>query len=306
MSAAPPLQTPKVFGKPYRPVLHDKGLAARRQITADNGLARRRRLWSLLGWSVSGAALFVLGVAMSWIIGMILFSGVSALSLTIFIEPTQGNGGGLLNALEGTAVMAVGTLILAVPLGVAAGAYVAEFPNSFWARTIGFFSDTLVGVPSIVLGYAGYVILVQALGWSFSAAAACVTLAIMCLPYICRSTELAFAANSADLRKVGLRRRGKRTTGDAPRTLAGRNAWRAHRHLARAGHFRRRDRAAALHSWVVQLSLERTPFSYADRLPDLCDLDVDQRAPGFGECVGLCGGAARDEFRAPPQRRLPA
>lgn len=202
MSAAPPLQTPKVFGKPYRPVLHDKGLAARRQITADNGLARRRRLWSLLGWSVSGAALFVLGVAMSWIIGMILFSGVSALSLTIFIEPTQGNGGGLLNALEGTAVMAVGTLILAVPLGVAAGAYVAEFPNSFWARTIGFFSDTLVGVPSIVLGYAGYVILVQALGWSFSAAAACVTLAIMCLPYICRSTELAFAANSADLREL--------------------------------------------------------------------------------------------------------
>ena len=97
--------------------------------------------------------------------------------------------------------MAVGTLILAVPLGVAAGAYVAEFPNSFWARTIGFFSDTLVGVPSIVLGYAGYVILVQALGWSFSAAAACVTLAIMCLPYICRSTELAFAANSADLRE---------------------------------------------------------------------------------------------------------
>jgi phosphate transport system permease protein len=78
-----------------------------------------------------------------------------------------------------------GPLILAVPLGVAAGAYGGLFPDAIWARTIRFFSDTLVGVPSIVLGYAGYVILVQALGWHFSAAAACVTLAIICLPYIC-------------------------------------------------------------------------------------------------------------------------
>jgi len=57
----------------------------------------------------------MLGVAMIWIVGTILVRGVSALSLEIFIEPTQGNGGGLLNAIEGTAVLALGTLILAVP-----------------------------------------------------------------------------------------------------------------------------------------------------------------------------------------------
>lgn len=202
MSAAAPFQAPRVLGKTRRLVVHDKGVAARRRLISGNGLARRRRLWSLLGWSLCAAALVLLAVAMCWIVGTILFKGVSALSLTIFIEPTQGNGGGLLNAIEGTAVMALGTLILAVPLGVAAGAYVGLFPTAIWARTIRFFSDTLVGVPSIVLGYAGYVILVQALGWHFSAAAACVTLAIICLPYICRSSELAFAAISPDLREA--------------------------------------------------------------------------------------------------------
>ena len=108
----------------------------------------------------------------------------------------------MLNAIQGTAVLAVGTLILAVPLGVAAGIYVAEFPGSLWTNAIRFFSDTLVGVPSIVLGYAGYVILVQAFDWQFSAAAACITLSVICLPYICRSSELAFAGVSTDLREA--------------------------------------------------------------------------------------------------------
>jgi phosphate transport system permease protein len=174
--------------------------AARRISTA--ALSRRRRLRSLLAWSLCAAALAALGVAMCWIIGMVLVRGVTALSLETFTEPTQGNGGGLLNAIEGTAVLAAGTLVLAIPPGVAAGIYVAEFPEGLWARGIRFFSDTLVGVPSIVLGYAGYVILVQSFGWRFCAAAASVTLAVLCLPYICRSSELAFLGISRDLREA--------------------------------------------------------------------------------------------------------
>jgi len=150
---------------------------------------------SLLGWTICAATFVMLGVAMCWVPGMILVSGLSAYR-SRYSPSHARQWRGLLYAIEGTAVLAVGTLILAIPLGV------AEFPRGPWAKTIRFFCDTLVGVPSIVLGYAGYVILVQALGWKFSAAAACVTLAIICLPYICRSSELTFAAISVDLREA--------------------------------------------------------------------------------------------------------
>lgn len=165
-------------------------------------LQRRRRLLSGLGWLACGVSFGLLGVAMVWILALVLVRGIGAMSPQIFTEVTQGNGGGLLNAIEGTVVLAIGTLLLAVPLGVAGGIYVAAFGASRWARIVRFFSDTLVGVPSIVLGYAGYVMLVQGLGWHFSVAAACITLAIICLPYICRSSELALAAVPLALREA--------------------------------------------------------------------------------------------------------
>ncbi len=172
------------------------------QIQSSTARARRRRLLSSFGWILCGASLLLLSVAMVWILGMVLVRGMGAISLKTLTQITQGNAGGLLNAIEGTAVIAVGTLLLAVPLGVAAGIYVAEFRTTIWAKTIRFFSDTLVGVPSIVMGYAGYIGMVQGLGWHFSTAAACITLAIICLPYVCRSSELAFAQVPVELREA--------------------------------------------------------------------------------------------------------
>ncbi len=165
-------------------------------------LQRRRRMVSAIGWALCGASFGLLCIAMVWILAMVFLRGIGALSPKVFTQVTQGTGGGLLNAIEGTAVLAVGTLLLAVPLGVAGGIYVAEFRATWWARVVRFFSDTLVGVPSIVLGYAGYVMMVQALGWSFSVAAACVTLAVICLPYVCRSSELALAEVPIEMREA--------------------------------------------------------------------------------------------------------
>ena len=107
--------------------------------------------------------------------------------------------------VEGKAglVIAVGTLLLAVPFGIAAGIYIAEFRHTVWARVIRFLSDVLVGVPSIVLGYAGYVTMVEWLGWDFSVAAASITLAVLCLPYICRTTEMALGEVPDTLREAG-------------------------------------------------------------------------------------------------------
>src|ERR1700761_4316184 len=89
--------------------------------------ARKRRVLSMAGWLLSGTALALLCTAMIWIIGMVFVRGIGAMRLSVITEVTQGTGGGLLNAIEGTAVLAVGTLILTVPFGVAAGIYASEF-----------------------------------------------------------------------------------------------------------------------------------------------------------------------------------
>ncbi len=163
---------------------------------------RRRRAAASTGWVLCTIAFALLAIAMGWILLMVLVRGISALTPTVFTEVTQGTGGGLLNAIEGTVVIGIGSMLLAVPLGVAAGLYAAQFSHTAFARVIRFFADVLVGVPSIVLGYFGYITMVEYLGWNFSLAAACITLAILCLPYICRTTELALGQVPAAMQEA--------------------------------------------------------------------------------------------------------
>ncbi|HVC19219.1 MAG TPA: phosphate ABC transporter permease PstA [Vicinamibacterales bacterium] len=155
------------------------------------GLLLRRRLFDYLGWGLSALAFLLLGGAMLWILLVVFRRGVGALTPTLITQVTQGTGGGLLNAIQGTLVLATGGLLLAVPPGLAAGIYLAEFDHGPWAPTIRFLSDVLVGVPSIVIGYFSYVTMVVGLGWKFSVAAGSVALAIISLPYICRTSEMA-------------------------------------------------------------------------------------------------------------------
>lgn len=166
-------------------------------------LGFRRRFSDILGWGLTGLALLVLSGAMAWILAVVFLRGATALSPSLFTTVTQGNGGGLLNAIEGTAVLSAGTLLIAVPIGMAAGIYVAEFSQTYWAAIIRFLADVLVGVPSIVLGYFGYVTMVEWLGWNFSVAAGAIVLAMICLPYICRTTELALGQLPTSLREAG-------------------------------------------------------------------------------------------------------
>ena len=161
-----------------------------------------RRMSTMLGWTTCGLALLTLSGLMIWILEMVFVRGFSALTPTVLTTVTQGRGGGLLNAIEGTAVLSFGALLLAVPFGMASGIYVAEYHYSRWASVIGFLADVLVGVPSIVMGYFGYVTMVEWLGWSFSVAAGAIVLAIICLPYICRTTELALKQVPGEIREA--------------------------------------------------------------------------------------------------------
>ena len=163
----------------------------------------RRRIFNGLGWGLCALTFLLLGGAMLSILILVFLRGFHALDLKVFTHVTEGTGGGLLNAIEGTAVMSFGGILLAMPPGIAAGIYLAEFRRGFLAPSIRFLSDVLVGVPSIVVGYFAYVTMVVDLGWQFSAAAASIALAIICLPYITRTTEVALRQVPTTLREAG-------------------------------------------------------------------------------------------------------
>jgi len=169
---------------------------------AASGRVLRRRIFDYLGWGLSALAFLLLGSAMMWILVTVFERGFSALTLKVLTHVTEGTGGGLLNAIDGTLVLAFGGILLAAPLGLAAGIYLAEFDRGRLAPTIRFLVDVLVGVPSIVIGYFGYVTMVVALGWKFSVAAGSVALAIISLPYICRTTEMALRQVPRPLREA--------------------------------------------------------------------------------------------------------
>ncbi|MGC8491943.1 MAG: phosphate ABC transporter permease PstA [Syntrophobacteraceae bacterium] len=155
------------------------------------GLFLRRRILDYLGWGLSTISFVLLGGAMLWILITVFLRGFNALSFEVVTHVTTGTAGGLLNAIEGTVVLAAGGLLLAVPPGLAAGIYLALFDTGRLAPAIRFLADVLAGIPSIVVGYFGYITMVVTLGWQFSVAAGSVALAIISLPYICRSSEMA-------------------------------------------------------------------------------------------------------------------
>ena len=118
---------------------------------------------------------------------------------------------GLQNAILGTLLLLLGVLIVAGTIGVGAGIYLAEFASRALAsRSLRFFSEVLAGMPSIVIGYIGYVTLVVQFHWGYSLLAAIIALSVLVLPYIVKTTEVALRAGAQ--RAPG----GRRRPGAAP------------------------------------------------------------------------------------------
>jgi len=161
-----------------------------------------RTVADLAGWTLCALAFLLLSSAMVWILVIIFLRGAHAISWNVLTHVTSGTGGGLLNAIEGTFLLAFGGILLAVPPGLAAGIYLAEFDTGTFGPILRFLADVLVGVPSIVVGYFCYVTMVSDLGWKFSLAAGSIALAIISLPYICRTSEMAIRQVPRSMREA--------------------------------------------------------------------------------------------------------
>lgn len=125
------------------------------------------------------------------ILGYLIYKGASSLNLAFFTHipaPVGEAGGGMANAIVGSGIVLALASLMGIPVGIAAGVYLAEFGRGkLLAAAVRFTADVLNGVPSIVMGIAAWVVLVK--GRGFSALAGGVALAIMMIPTITRTTE---------------------------------------------------------------------------------------------------------------------
>jgi phosphate transport system permease protein len=112
-------------------------------------------------------------------------------------------GSGISNAIVGTAMMVGMASLVAIPVGVISGVYLAEYGHARWASWVRLASDVLVGAPSIALGLFAYAILVVPLH-HYSAISAAAALSILMLPVVIRTTESAVGLIPAGLRESGL------------------------------------------------------------------------------------------------------
>ncbi len=135
------------------------------------------------------AALVLLPLVL--IVWHLLRQGWAGLSPGFFVhlpKPVGEPGGGMANAIAGTLVLIGLAALVAVPVGVGAGLYLAEYGDGRLGGLVRYTADVLSGVPSIVVGVAAYGLVVIPMG-RFSALAGGIALALLMLPTIVRSTE---------------------------------------------------------------------------------------------------------------------
>ena len=140
------------------------------------------------------------------ILGYLLYKGASSLSLNFFLKipaPVGDNDGGMANSIVGSGVVLTLASLMGIPVGIAAGVYLAEYGRGkMLGNAVRFTADVLNGVPSIVMGIAIFALLVQ--GRHFSAYAGGVVLAIMMVPTITRTTEEMLATVPHSVREAAL------------------------------------------------------------------------------------------------------
>jgi phosphate transport system permease protein len=153
-------------------------------------LSLRRRITDLVMTGAAVLTVVIVLVPLVAIFGYVVYRGVGAINwafLTQTPKPVGEAGGGMANAIVGSALILGIASLVGVPFGIGAGIYLAEFGRNRLGSVIRFTSDVLSGVPSIVIGIVAWSILVRDRG--FSALAGGLALAIMMVPTITRTTE---------------------------------------------------------------------------------------------------------------------
>ncbi|GJD61441.1 phosphate ABC transporter permease PstA [Methylobacterium frigidaeris] len=195
MNASPAAVAGPTPTAPARPAPAEWGRVRASRRSADKVLIVACTLATILGAIVLGSILL-----------MLIIEGVRGFSPALFTQVTPGpgsEGGGIANAILGSLVMTALGIVVATPVGVLAGTYLAEYGRtSPLANLIRFLNDILLSAPSILIGLFVYTLMVRPMG-GYSGWAGGVALAIIATPVIVRTTEDMLRLVPGTLREAG-------------------------------------------------------------------------------------------------------
>ncbi|HVC56264.1 MAG TPA: phosphate ABC transporter permease PstA [Stellaceae bacterium] len=175
-----------------------------RALAISPSVVARRRLSSLVWVALCGGCAAGVAVILLLIMGYIVHEGISALSLSFLTRlprPTGITGGGVANGIVGSLIVIAIAAIMAFPVGIFVGIYLAVYSHLRLAQSLSFVADVLAGVPSIAIGIYAYTVLVQPFR-HFSALSASFAFAVLMVPLVIRATEGAIALVPRELREA--------------------------------------------------------------------------------------------------------
>ena len=156
-----------------------------------------------VGWGVSALALCSTLAILLAIFWFVLSRGLPELKPTLFTTVTSGIAGGLENAILGTLMLVTFAVVIVSIIGFGTGIWLSSYASPKPRELVRLLTDVLAGVPSVVVGYFGYILLVKMAGWQFSLAGGAIALTIIMLPYVVRGTDLALESVPRELKEGG-------------------------------------------------------------------------------------------------------
>jgi len=169
------------------------------------GARGRRTFDRLMNVLIYGAVVAAI-VPLVAIVGQVVIQGLPQVNLEFLTglpRPPTVPGGGIFNAIEGTAIMVGLAALIAVPLGVGAGIYFSEWPESRLSFISSFTNDVLAEFPTITLGIFVYLVVVLTTH-TFSAVAGAIALSMVMIPIVARTTEESLKLVPHTLREASL------------------------------------------------------------------------------------------------------
>jgi phosphate transport system permease protein len=151
----------------------------------------RRRLYKFVGWGICILAVLTIAAPLIWVLYGVVSRALPVWRWNVLTQDSTGTGGGLANELVGTLLIVAGVGIIAGTVGISSGIYLSEYAHGRTGAVLRAGSEVLAGIPSIVLGYVGFIALAVALHWQFSLAGALIALSALTVPYIAKATESA-------------------------------------------------------------------------------------------------------------------